>query len=239
MRLPVPEWRQSVHAEVEVSCDACHGGDPREEDADLSMSEQAGFLDGPAWTELADYCGVCHEAIAQSFDAGRFGRAMSRGQRVPTCATCHMANGHRILAAVPADLLTDERCPHCTAVEDPAGALETLARVREAELGVLALVAAVERKGIDLTDVRRESERVRDRWADAVHSFDRMRVIEGRSETMARLRDLATVADGFGREADDRRRFGLIALAALAVLLVALLRYRMLLANESGVESAG
>ena len=30
----VPEWRESVHAEALVSCDACHGGDARLEDGD-------------------------------------------------------------------------------------------------------------------------------------------------------------------------------------------------------------
>ena len=46
---PVEEWRRSVHAEAEVSCDGCHGGNPHEEDEELSMDEgDAGFLGAPA-----------------------------------------------------------------------------------------------------------------------------------------------------------------------------------------------
>jgi len=63
---PVEEWGRSVHATVEVSCDACHGGDPLEEDEELSMSEDdAGFVGMPSWDEVPEMCGNCHEHILE------------------------------------------------------------------------------------------------------------------------------------------------------------------------------
>ena len=219
----VSEWRESVHAEHSVSCDACHGGDPRLADADDSMSDDAGFLDLPSWTELAAYCGVCHEEIAESYDRGPFGRAILRGTRVATCVTCHMQEGHRITTARPGQLLTTTSCPSCPSVGDPNGSVRILQRVREADAAVTQSVRAVEAKGIELTDFRRRLRGLRAEFGSAVHEFDADRLDAARSDALRQLQELALRVARLDREADRRRRLGIGLLAALALLLFALL----------------
>jgi hypothetical protein len=222
LSLPVPEWSESVHAAHEVSCDACHGGDPRLEDADASMSEEAGFLDNPSWTEMADYCGVCHEAIAASYQNGRFGRAVEEGVRAATCATCHMQDGHRILAAVPAEIVTRESCPGCPGVADPERCVRMLEEVRAERASLLAGIAGVEARGIELSDFRRGVGQVHDAFERAVHEFDDESLDAARALAVAQYRGLGEQVAALDREADGRRRLGVALLGGLALLFAAL-----------------
>ncbi len=223
LAIPVPEWRESVHAEHLVSCDACHGGDPRLEDGDESMSEKAGFLDDPSWTEMADYCGVCHEAIAESFTAGRFGRAILEGIRVATCATCHMQDGHRTLASVPEEIVTAETCPGCPSVADADRCIGMLRHVRAAGEALLASIGAVEAKGIELADFRRGTWQVHDAFARSVHEFDDEGIDAARALAVTQYAGLGEQVVLLPREADSRLRLGIGLIAALALLFAALI----------------
>ena len=222
----VPEWRESIHAEHLVSCDACHGGDPRLEDGDESMSEEAGFLDNPSWTEMADYCGVCHEAIAETFTAGRFGRAILDGVRVATCATCHMQDGHRIVASVPEEIATSETCPGCPSVANPDRWIGFLREVRAADETLLASIDAVEAKGVELSDFRRAGREIHDAFAQVVHGFDDAGIHAARARAVGRYEALGEQVALLHREADGRRRLGIGLIAALGLLFAALLATR-------------
>jgi hypothetical protein len=219
---PTAEWRESVHAAAEVSCDACHGGDPREPDEELSMSQAAGFLENPSWTELADWCGVCHEGIAAAYLRGGFGRAMREGTRVPTCVTCHMPAGHRIVASRPEEILTARFCLQCREIEDPRAALAVLERVRARGEEVEARVRASERSGIELADLVSALGWERIRWSEAVHEFELPRIQAASATILAAHDEIEAEALAFDREADARRRFGLVLLAALSLLFAAL-----------------
>ena len=222
LAVPVAEWRESVHATHLVSCDACHGGDPRLEDGDESMSEEAGFLDNPSWTEMADYCGVCHEAIAESYEIGRLGRAISNGILVPTCATCHMRQGHRILASVPEEIVTRDVCPDCPGVTDPDRCVGILHDVRAEKALLVSRIAAVEAKGIELTDFRAGVAQVHEGFARSVHEFDDAGLDAARALAVTQYQGLGEQVAVFDREADSRRRLGFGMLAALALMFAAL-----------------
>ena len=237
---PTAEWRESVHAAAEVSCDACHGGDPHEPDEELSMSEEAGFLENPSWTEVADWCGVCHEGIAAAYVRGAFGRAMREGTRVPTCVTCHMPAGHRITESRPEQILTARLCPQCLEIEDPRAALAALEEVRAGGEAVLARVRAAERSGIELTDLVSALGWEHIRWGEAVHEFDLARLEAASAAFLAVHAEIDAEAHGFDREADARHRFGLVLLGALSLLcatLVALARARRCAPGGAGAGS--
>jgi hypothetical protein len=223
LALPVPEWRESVHAEHLVSCDACHGGDPRLEDGDESMSEEAGFLDNPSWTEMADYCGVCHEAIAERFTAGRFGRSILEGVRVATCATCHMQDGHRILVAAPEQIVTSDRCPGCPGVADADRWIELLRGLRASHDRLFARIAAVEAKGVELTDFRRRAGAVHETLVGSVHEFDDDSFDAAAFQAAREYKGLAERVSVVHGEADARVRLGVGLIAALVLLFGALL----------------
>lgn len=226
LAVSVPEWRESVHALHEVSCDGCHGGDPREEDADLSMSEEAGFLDNPSWTEMTDYCGVCHEGIAASYRLGYLGRNLREGVRVATCATCHMADGHRIVESRPEEILTAERCPHCLGVDDPQSELARLHEVRALELATAAQVRAAGDKGMDVMGLDAGRRAAHASWMLSVHRFHDEFIEPALRVARAELAEVRSTAIEYERRADERRRYGAVVLGALGLLLVSLVLMR-------------
>ncbi len=236
---PTAEWRESVHATADVSCDACHGGDPREPDEELSMSEEAGFLENPSWTEVADWCGVCHEGIAAAYERGALGRAMREGTRVPTCVTCHMPAGHRIVASQPEEILTAQRCPQCREVEGARAALAALLHVREREYDVATRVRAAERKGIDLADLEAGLGWARIHYAEAVHEFELAEIREASGAILATHQAIEAGALAFDREADARRRFGLVLLGIVSLLFAALLALARATRRADGGASSG
>jgi hypothetical protein len=230
--LPVREWRASVHATHDVSCDACHGGDPHAQDADESMSEDAGFLENPSWNEMSAFCGTCHEEIAVSFDGGVFGAGMDQGLRVPTCETCHMPLGHRILEARPVEVLTAERCPDCVAVEDAQGVLAILKEVRARDGAVSARLRAVQARGIELADVEEQLARSRRDFARSVHGFDRAAIARASASALAEADAVDALLGPWEREGERRRAFGVALLGGLTLVLVALLAYQRALRPE-------
>ena len=209
LRDVVPEWRQSVHADHEVTCDACHGGDPREPDADLSMSEESGFLELPSWREMADHCGLCHEAVAAGFSAGAFGQELRAGQFVPTCDTCHMAHGHLIGRAVPQQLLLDGRCPQCRPVPEASALVELLTSRRRTEREARRTLGSVETDGISLGDLRSDLEALQRGRALALHEFSPDSLRSNLLQSTPELDQIRARLDDFAHRTQERRRYSL------------------------------
>ena len=226
---PTHEWMDSIHAVHEVSCDGCHGGDPHEPDEELSMSEEAGFLENPSWTEMGEFCGVCHEAVAASYARGVFGRAMDEGVRVATCDTCHMSDGHRIRAAQPEELLSTRRCPSCLQVEDADDLVRSLAELRALHTAVAMRVGGVEARGLELADVASELVVLRTSIADIVHAFEPTLILIADAEARERYQVLDAKAEAAEAQLVGRRRSGLVLLGALALLFLALLGWDLTL----------
>lgn len=219
---PVEEWRKSIHAEVEVSCDGCHGGDPRKSDADASMSEEAGFLEAPAWKDVVAQCGVCHEELADSYLDGSLGRAMGAGERPPTCVDCHMAEGHRIREAGPRALEYAEGCPHCLPLPDGAGAEQGLRANRAAVREVFLQLERVEQKGMEAGDLTAELAALYRAHGEAIHHFE-VGGIEYAGEALRpNLSALAVRAAELEAEAEERRRYGIFVLLPVGMLALGL-----------------
>ena len=205
---PVEEWRHSVHAGAEVSCDACHGGDPFEEDEELSMDEEeTGFLGAPDWADVSEFCGACHEEILDAYRQSVMAGQIEEGVRVAVCTTCHMSDGHAISHAIPSEILTEERCGEC---HDPARAivlrdlLEDLgARIGSAREGLDEI-----RETIDVSALDRELEEIRWRAVVAAHTYDRDRISEVSSVARERLEGLSATARARAEQAAFRQRVG-------------------------------
>ena len=219
---PVDEWRGSVHAAHEISCDACHGGDPFEEDADLSKDEkEAGYLGAPGWAEVPAFCGTCHEDIQQAHGEGVLGQKMARGERVAVCSTCHDA--HAVVRPVPREILTEERCGECAGLRDLVGDMDD---------GFSRALGALDelRGGIDTSLVDSQVDELGWQAVLRVHSFDRPRIEEMAALARGRLNHLSEDTHDLAVEARFRRQLGfavggvLLALCLLANHLSA--RYR-------------
>lgn len=102
------EWRTSVHYKNGVSCQGCHGGDPK--DASRAMLPGAGFVGVPKPKEVPGFCGKCHLGIKDSFLASGHGKALMTTGRGPNCVLCH--GSHNIQIAT-INIIQPQRCGIC------------------------------------------------------------------------------------------------------------------------------
>jgi hypothetical protein len=205
---PVAEWRRSVHAEADVSCDGCHGGNPFEEDEDLAMDDEvAGFLGAPDWDEVPEFCGACHEDVLDGYGQSVMAARLHEGQEVAVCTTCHMPNGHDVAHSSAREILTEERCGRC---HDGARAI-VLRDLLEEIGGNLARarhdIDSI-RHWIDVSVQDREVEELRARAVVIAHSYDAERIAEVASIARERLDGVAAVTSTLAAEAVSRRRLG-------------------------------
>jgi hypothetical protein len=107
-------WRQGVHADVELGCHDCHGGNP---DPDLADDPEAAmdtryrvnpYLGVPDRSRIPTFCGRCHSDPdfmkrfnpaarvdqEREYWTSHHGRALLAGDtRVATCVDCHGTHG--------------------------------------------------------------------------------------------------------------------------------------------------
>lgn len=85
-------WTGSVHEKHGVTCDKCHGGDPR---ASGQKEAHAGVLGSsvPAspvyFKNIPSTCGKCHGAEFYKFTQSRHYKMLESAGRGPECVTCH------------------------------------------------------------------------------------------------------------------------------------------------------
>lgn len=53
-------FKDDIHYKYGISCADCHGGDPREDDPNLSMNASRGFKVRVTREDTPEYCGRCH-----------------------------------------------------------------------------------------------------------------------------------------------------------------------------------
>ena len=102
------EWRKSIHYQNGVSCQNCHGGDPK--NAARSMTPEAGFVGVPKPKEVPEFCGKCHIGIKDDYLASGHGKALMTTGRGPNCVTCH--HSHDIQKA-SINIINEKLCGLC------------------------------------------------------------------------------------------------------------------------------
>jgi nitrate/TMAO reductase-like tetraheme cytochrome c subunit len=105
-------WQASWHAQNKISCENCHGGDPK--DAALSMSRQRGFLGVPSSRMVPEFCGKCHIGILSNYLESGHGKALKASGKGPTCVTCH--GSHNIQKA-SINSINEQLCTKCHTYE--------------------------------------------------------------------------------------------------------------------------
>lgn len=104
------QWQRSVHAERNVSCADCHGGNPAGKTVDEAMSPAAGYVGAPAKADIPALCASCHADVNQmrqydlptdqyaKYRESTHGVRLAQGDtNVATCYDCH--GGHETLKA--------------------------------------------------------------------------------------------------------------------------------------------
>jgi hypothetical protein len=111
---PITEWNASVHRQVGVTCESCHGGDasvdvgnvmkltPQEfkDRSSRSMSKSRGFVGKPSGKTMFAMCARCHADSVERYASSIMGVAYLDGKGGPSCAACHNAHNN-IIPAVP------------------------------------------------------------------------------------------------------------------------------------------
>lgn len=107
---PVADWHGSVHQQVGVTCDHCHGGNAVvavgevqqltgaqfEAKRSAAMSKAHGFVGRPSGRALFDMCAKCHADTVARFAESIMGKAYLENKGGPSCVTCHHAHNNVI-----------------------------------------------------------------------------------------------------------------------------------------------
>ncbi len=102
------EWRKSWHYQNGVSCQDCHGGDPK--DAARSMTPESGFVGVPKPREVPEFCGKCHIGIMENYLESGHGKALKATGRGPNCVLCH--GSHNVQKAT-LNIINEKLCGVC------------------------------------------------------------------------------------------------------------------------------
>jgi hypothetical protein len=139
----VTEWRKSWHYRNGVSCQDCHGGDPR--DADKAMAPESGFVGVPKPKEVPKFCGKCHIGIMQSYLESDHGKALMTTGKGPNCLVCH-GDAHKIQKA-DIEIISPKLCGSCHSYDRArtikASLLLTEQKMNEIAAGLKALQAGL------------------------------------------------------------------------------------------------
>lgn len=213
----VPEWRKSVHFAAEVTCDGCHGGNPRAKDEDNAHAESAGWVGTPGWKELPPFCGACHESIAHAYADGNLGAGFQDGGIPPTCVDCHMSTGHDTPHANAKEILSDPLPERLRGLPQLAQARQNVLALVHRETVVSKRVAEVSARALPPTGLARDLRTLHDGWAPHFHRFDRTAFAKADVEARTEIDTVERHAAQLEREAYARARLGEGGIATLTV----------------------
>lgn len=104
------DWQPSIHAEREVICADCHGGNPSASTQAEAHAVEAGYIGKPAKSDIPALCAGCHADVIRmrqydlptdqfaKYQESIHGIRLAEGdEKVATCFDCH--GGHKILKA--------------------------------------------------------------------------------------------------------------------------------------------
>jgi hypothetical protein len=109
------DWQRSIHAQEQVTCFDCHGGDPDVSDRERAHAGISGAAgpDAVSFSRVHETCGDCHDEIVEAYTRSKHYERMKQdetGKRHgPTCVTCH-----RSMNTLTLDVTTVEAaCARC------------------------------------------------------------------------------------------------------------------------------
>jgi nitrate/TMAO reductase-like tetraheme cytochrome c subunit len=109
------QWSESLHAVNNVTCDKCHGGDPKQatkEKAHVGITNIT-EPDSPVYyTNVPQTCGNCHSKELTSFQSSKHYQKLEALKLAPTCTTCHIP--HQFTVMNPDDFVSV--CGNCHSV---------------------------------------------------------------------------------------------------------------------------
>lgn len=177
---PVAQWRKSIHAANGISCNSCHGGDPK--DAPMAMSPARGFLGAPKENDIPSFCGRCHPGVLKDYLSSAHGRAL--GQGGPTCVTCH--GNHEVLKA-SLELINEKSCTRCHSYERAKAIREAMLQTEGFIVDIDRRITNYEALGVNTDRMKKTLFSVRNRFHTLFHDVDVARVKSQSAQINAEL----------------------------------------------------
>ena len=92
-------FKDDVHFHKGISCADCHGGDPGDDDQNVSMSAQRGFKVRVTRQGTPDFCGRCHGHGLASYRTSVHSQRLAAGNaKSAECVDCHGVHNPRAAA---------------------------------------------------------------------------------------------------------------------------------------------
>lgn len=106
-------WYGSVHGRKDVTCDKCHGGDPKrliKKQAHQGIKPSGDPDSRVYYKNIPKTCGGCHKEVYLEFIKSRHYTNLKADRLAPTCTTCH---GFQMDIEGVVPLQIAERCTIC------------------------------------------------------------------------------------------------------------------------------
>ncbi|MCF6191999.1 MAG: cytochrome c3 family protein [Candidatus Hydrothermae bacterium] len=204
---PVFDWQTSIHFENGISCSDCHGGNPRAEDEDVAMSEEAGFVGAPDPQEVPDFCGKCHSAVRDNYMQSAHADALMEDESGPSCVDCHTAHKQQ---KATLDLINEDLCSQCHDY-DQAAKLKEAMRSMDQDLTLMDhRVERLFREGLDVESEQKALFALRNRAHRLTHVLDLDRILSELGAVRADLGALDKRVQKGEHIVQSRRRLGMV-----------------------------
>jgi nitrate/TMAO reductase-like tetraheme cytochrome c subunit len=209
------EWKGSWHAQNNVSCNDCHGGDPK--DVANAMSPQRGFLGVPKPKAVPEFCGKCHIAIAKDYLESDHGKALMTKGTGPNCVTCHHA--HNVQKARLA-IINETLCTKCHSYERARLMKEALFGTEEKISTISGELQTIRSNGLDVGNEAKALFRTQAQYRALFHTVD-VNLVKSQTDSFnATLATLQKKAQVLLQDLAFRRNFAgflLLVFAAMGV----------------------
>ncbi len=180
------EWRKSWHYQNGVSCQDCHGGDPK--DAARSMTPESGFIGVPKPKMVPEFCGKCHLGIKENYLESGHWKALKATGRGPNCVLCH--HSHDIQKAT-INIINEKLCGVChkydQSKEMKAALMLTENKINEIDQGLKTLRAGL----ISTQDEGKALFQTQAEFRTLFHTVD-VKMVQNRTEEFSKK--LSTIA---------------------------------------------
>lgn len=161
------QWSESLHAVRGVTCDVCHGGDPKQatkEKAHLNIKNIT-EPDSPVYyTNVPQTCGKCHSKELTSFQSSKHYQKLEALKLAPTCTTCHIP--HKFNVMNPEDFVYS--CGNCHSVtkkiadyEVPLKAQDMMSKMNKLKFNIEIVKQDIfwaKRNGTDVTQAEQYAD---------------------------------------------------------------------------------
>ncbi|MCZ7356912.1 MAG: cytochrome c3 family protein [Candidatus Methanoperedens sp.] len=94
------QWSESLHGLKGITCEMCHGGDPKQaskDQAHVGIKKPTDPESPVYYTNVPQTCGKCHSRELDNFQTSKHYQKLEALQTAPTCTTCHAPHTFKVL----------------------------------------------------------------------------------------------------------------------------------------------